>query len=129
MKKSLVVIKNSVDIKVMLFCLFSVGVLFFLWADMALAQNDLGGVADTLNEQVGNLGNLARNVAMLAGFILVIVGFIKLNSSRQQQQGVGAAVALIAIGFMLVSIGAVISMGSGTFFGEDKSFEEGNIFD
>lgn len=102
--------------EIIFFMMVSMTAFIFLVADPVFAQEDLGSLADRLKDQTNNVYGLAKNVAILVGFVLVIMGFVKLNSSRQQQQGVGGAVALIAVGFLLVSIGAVVSMGSGTFF-------------
>lgn len=96
---------------------------FFTFSNGVLAGGDsnLGGIAETLSGQTGALYDLALKAALLAGIVLVVLGFIKLNSQKQQQQGIGGAVALIAVGFMLVSIGAVVNYGSATFFGESST--------
>lgn len=104
------------------FLLMIVG--FFMFPGGAFAEassGNLGGIADTLSGQTGALYNLALKAALLAGIVLVVLGFIKLNSQRQQQQGIGGAVALIAVGFLLISVGAVVQYGSATFFGESAT--------
>ena len=88
----------------------------------AYADGDgIAGIADTLTGATDNIYQLALSAALLIGFIVVVIGFVKLNSQRQQQQGVGGAVMMIIVGFLLVSIGAVLGAGSETFFGKDES--------
>lgn len=85
----------------------------------ALAQaTDLGGIADTLNDQLDNIGTLIVAGALIVGIVLIIAGLLKLKqaSDTQGQQVKWAdGIWRIVVGVGLVSILYFTGVGAATF--------------
>ncbi len=87
-------------------------------AHSAAKSSDIGGVALTVTNQLENIGRLIGGAAFVGGVFFVATGLFKLKAAvdtQGQQTKYGEGVWRLALGAALVSLPAVIGIGTGTF--------------
>lgn len=99
------------------FALFVVGLVLASTPGSLMAARDFADMGANLEDQSRGVAGAAQMIFYLLGFVLVGIGLIMLAVSRSK----GAAIAMLAVGFVLTSIGVFITMGSSSFFGADVS--------
>ena len=78
---------------------------------------DLKGVASNVNENLGAVGELIIAGAFITGLVLVAAGLVKLKQAADtggQQVKYGEGLWRLGIGVGLVSLSAIVGIGSGT---------------
>ena len=91
----------------------------------ALAQQDLGDVANTLTGQITDFGNLIGATAVLVGIGMLIMSAIKFRAYSTNPQdpsaSVGGAVGWLLAGAALVGIPEFLDIGVTSLFGSDAT--------
>lgn len=93
-----------------------------LSATTAMAQDNLGDIAESLATQTGNIADLVSIVAFVLGVGMAIAGFMKFRQNAQNPNDPSAKVStafiLIFVGAGLVAIPAALGSGIATVFGD-----------
>jgi len=101
-----------------LFAFVSICVMFvFICPEVGLAAKDFADMGQNLEEQSQGLAGAAQMIFYFLGFILVGVGLVMIAVSSDRKM----ALICVVIGFVLLSLGFFISMGSSSLFGSDVS--------
>ena len=87
----------------------------------ANATPTLGDVGNNAGANAAGLTNGALLLAGFVGVVLVIIGFIKGRSARQQGESIGSAVGMAIIGALLLAIPTIISIFNTSLLGSDAS--------
>lgn len=107
---------SNINYRIFVFLALALFVLFVL-PQVGIAAKDFADMGKNVEEQAQGLAGAAQMIFYLIGFILVGVGLLMLAISRDRKMGL----ICLVIGFVLLSIGFFISMGSGSLFGSDVS--------
>lgn len=100
------------------FKLLSLSLITTGMANMASAQENIGAVATTIQEQLEDVGKLIMGGAFIAGIGFVGVGLMRLKAavdSQGQQTKYSEGLWRIGLGSALVALPAVVGVGIGTF--------------
>lgn len=93
-----------------------------LTATAALAQANVGEIADSLSAQTSEIADLVSIVAFVLGVGMAIAGFLKFRQNAQNPNDPSAKVStafiLIFVGAGLVAIPAALGSGIATVFGD-----------
>ncbi len=84
---------------------------------LADGAEDFASMGQNVGEQAGGIAEGAKMLFLLLGFLLVGAGLVMLAFSKNK----GSAIAMLAVGFILTSIGVFITVGSTSIFGSDVS--------
>jgi len=101
-------------------CIAFVLICFFLLPKVGIAAEDFADMGENIEEQSKGLAGAAQMIFYLIGFVLVGAGLVMLAVSQDRKM----ALICVIIGFVLLSLGFFISMGSGSLFGSDVSNTE-----
>ena len=103
----------------------AVGTLTACMCVPALAQQDLGDVANTLTGQITDFGQLIGATAVLVGIGMLIMSAIKFRAYSTNPQdpsaSVGGAVGWLLAGAALVGIPEFLDIGVTSLFGSDAT--------
>ncbi|GAB5389570.1 MAG: type IVB secretion system protein IcmD/DotP [Alphaproteobacteria bacterium] len=88
--------------------------------DLAHAEG-LGGMAETLDSQLGSIAALISAVAFVLGLGLGASGLMKFrqHSDNPNAVPISQPIVRLVIAAMLVALPSVLGVGIGTFFGDD----------
>ncbi len=95
----------------------------FFFADPVLAARTAGEIGQNIGEQASGLAFAATRIGILIGLVLVIVSIVIFASIKKTQTPVIIPVLMLVCGIALLSIGAVIAIGSTSVFGNDEASE------
>ena len=89
----------------------------------AFAQRDVGGIAESLADQTGDIADLVSIAAFVIGVGLAIAGLLKFRAHSQNPNDpsnkMSTAFMLVFVGAAMVAIPATLGSGILTVFGED----------
>ena len=91
----------------------------FICPQMGLAE-DFADMGENIEEQSEGLAGAAQMIFYLVGFVLAGAGLIMFAVGQDKK----IALVCLIVGFALLSLGFVISMGSSSLFGSDVSNTE-----
>lgn len=110
-------IRFHLSIIIAMLVILTIFILYFHGVCNAITFGDM---ANNLKPQAGPILNFGLKISLVFGIILVVFGLIKI-SDQSKQQGIKGPLVIFLVGICLMSIGAVASIGSSTFFGKDKT--------
>ncbi len=91
------------------------------YAAAGTGTGNIGGVADTVRGQVGQLADLLGAAAFLAGVGFIVFGIVKFykysKNPQDQQNKLSGAVMLIVAGAAMIAVPTVAGVGIVSLFG------------
>lgn len=97
----------------------------FAWPAVAVAQN-IGEMGQAMGSQMQGLAFLVHMVVILLGFVLLVIGLVKLAHNHKNKDPIMVPIGMILVGIALMGVMAVVDMGSQTIFGSSASTSGGS---
>lgn len=108
----------------LMFTVLALSGAWLLLPDIALAAQGLGEIGQRVGEQSTGAAFGVKRVLLLVGLILSGAGLVMAIGGRHSGKGVGAAIGMVVVGILLLSLVPFIKSGSATLF-EDEGADQG----
>ncbi len=92
-----------------------------LVAGSAFAAGGFGAVGENIGSQSAGMSTGVKQIAFFVGLLFVVVGLIIFANLKKTNTQASVPITMIVVGVCLLALTTIISTGSETIFGSDKT--------